>query len=215
MRSLRRPQLLLALGLLTGLVAVILWLTGVFSTGPDLGGKLVDGPALGRCLGDVSAPDGSWKVKVGSSQEVAAGATTAEISFSSGPDLSVYPSEQAAEEVESRLSEYDDAGESRYSERWGNVVAVTGGRDPSDAALDAIYDCAERTATVPQGSGDGFEDCESDEETDLVVRGTSCADLPKLGRKVGDGVAEMFQYLCCDLSTVYVGDGEVEAIKNG
>jgi hypothetical protein len=25
----------------------------------------------------------------------------------------------------------------------------------------------------------------------------------------------MFQYLCCDLSTVYVGDGEVEAIKNG
>jgi len=151
-------------------------------------------------------------VHVGPSEAVAAGASAAEISFSQDGRLSVYPSQQAAEEIESRVSDYDDAGESRYSEHWGNVVAVAGEADPPDEELDAIHDCAEQSATVPLGSGDDFEDCGRGK---LVVRGTSCSEPPERTGKAGDGVAEMFEYLCCDLFAIYVGDGEVEAIRNG
>jgi hypothetical protein len=203
----------------------------VLGGGPDLDGSLVDGRSLESCLTKAPSPGAGWKVRSGPSHDLRStnAPSTAEIDVRSYGELSVYPSEASADEMDSRVS-FDGenyAGDAPHAKHWGNVLVTDyAGRSPSAEAEDVVHDCVEQSATItPQGGG-GFEDCGHARQLEkLSVRGESCDEaigflqandfrLRGLCGKGGRFVC-LSEYLCCMLSAEYKGNGEVEFVFNG
>jgi hypothetical protein len=112
--------------------------------GPDLGGRLVDGRALEACLREAPKPSADWQVQAGMPNR-RTGSSTAEFDVRTYGHLTIYPTETAAAELESRMSSH---GEVDAARRWGNVV-VTGYEGRATAAQDSVVnDCLERAATI-------------------------------------------------------------------
>jgi hypothetical protein len=231
----RLARLVAAGGVLVAFLGVGAWL--LFGSGdsgedgpPDLDGALVDGRALESCLNAAPSPGTDWRVKARPSRQAASGVAPvgAEIEVRTYGDLTVYPTEAAAEELDSRVS-FDGeryAGERPHAEHWGNVL-MTGydEGEPTAAAEDIVKGCVEQAATVTSQPTEGkFRDCGGDPHLEaLSVRGISCGeaiqllrDPPRTSRCREDGgrFVCLSEYLCCMLSAQYMGKGEVEVVFN-
>lgn len=125
-------------------LAAGVWLLMDSSEGdPDLREKLVDGPALERCLRAAPEPSSGWAVAPASSDRNS-GASSTEIVVRTYGRLIVYPNEDAAADVEAQASAEGESG----SQRWGNVL-VTGLEDEhTGAEEDVVHGCLERAAVV-------------------------------------------------------------------
>jgi hypothetical protein len=111
--------------------------------GPDLREKLVDAPALERCLREAPKPAAGWAVAPASSDRNS-GASSTEIVVRAYGRLVVYPSEAAAADVEAQASGGDESG----SQRWGNVLVTVPDAEPTGAEDDVVHGCLERAAVV-------------------------------------------------------------------
>lgn len=111
--------------------------------GPDLREKLVDGPALERCLREAPKPSSGWAVTPASSDRNG-GASSTEIVVRTYGRLIVYPDEAAAADVEAQASAEDESG----SQRWENVLVTALEDEPTGAEEDVVHGCLERAAVV-------------------------------------------------------------------
>jgi hypothetical protein len=208
-------------------------LLGSDAGGPDLGDALVDGRELVSCMRDASRPGGDWRVQESTVQRPASpGAPwSADIQMRGYGDVTVYPNESAAAELDSRVS-FDGesyAGDPPRAEHYGNVlVASYEGEEAAPAAEHVVDGCIDAAGTVPSVPAEGsFQDCGRRAHVQRVsVRGASCEEASRvirdpyrrrLDRCQDDGgrFVCLSEYLCCMLLSHYMTDGRVEVVFDG
>ena len=110
--------------------------------GPSLGDRLVDERALEACLRDAPRPTADWRVTASSRRGVPGdGGSAAQIDVHPYGRLTVFPTAEAADELDSRTS-------TDQTRRWGNVVVTGHEAEPTAAEKEVVNGCLERAATV-------------------------------------------------------------------
>jgi hypothetical protein len=115
--------------------------------GPNLGDNLVDGRALAACLREAPRPSREWRVTASRRRGVPAGGrSSAHIDVRPYGRLVVFPTQEAAVELESRASPREPEG--AVTGRWGNVVVTGDEAEPTAAEEEVVNGCLERAATI-------------------------------------------------------------------
>jgi len=139
----RVARLVAVIAILAVVVGAGVWLlVDSGEAGPNLGDKLVDGQALEACLREAPRPSADWRVVASTRRALPGdGGSSAQIVVHPYGRLTVFPTAEAAEELDSSTS-------SDETRRWGNVVVTGYEAEPSAAEDEVVNGCLERAATV-------------------------------------------------------------------
>jgi hypothetical protein len=136
-------RLVAGIAILAVVVGAGVWLlVDSGEAGPTLGDRLVDERALEACLRDAPRPSADWRVTAPSRRAVPGdGGPSAQIDVHPYGRLTVFPTAEAADELDSRTSPDE-------TRRWGNVVVTDYAAEPTAAEEQVVNGCLERAATV-------------------------------------------------------------------
>jgi hypothetical protein len=134
-------RLVAGIAILAVVVGAGVWLlVDSGEAGPTPGGRLVDERALEACLRDAPRPSADWRVTASSRRaDPGAGGSGAQIDVHPYGRLTVFPTAEAADELDSRTP-------SDETRRWGNVVVTGREAEPTAAEEEVVNGCLERAA---------------------------------------------------------------------